>query len=60
MRRALLALGRILAAIDGPANLPVRQINGLSATPNDRGSAHIGTNPAARDDALACAGISQR
>jgi dienelactone hydrolase len=32
-------------------NLPVRQLKGLSATPNDSGAAHVGTNPAARDDA---------
>lgn len=34
-------------------NLPVRQLKGLSATPNDSGTAHVGTNAAARGDARA-------
>jgi dienelactone hydrolase len=32
-------------------DLPVRRLTGLSATPGNSGAAHVGSNPAAREDA---------
>jgi dienelactone hydrolase len=33
-------------------DFPVRELTGLAYTPDGSGRAHIGTNPAARSDAL--------